>query len=111
MSDLRIPFRSNVEGTMVQPEVTFAFDGSELMGFEGEPIVAALFASGVRIFRTMPKTGAPRGGFCFSGRCSDCQMIVNGVPNVMACITPLAAGMHVETQHGVGHWPEVERAE
>lgn len=67
--------------------------------------MAALFANGVRIFRTMPKTGAPRGGFCFEGRCSDCQMIVDGVPNVMACITPLAAGMRIETQRGVGQWP------
>lgn len=28
-------------------------------------------------------------------------MIVNGKPNVRTCITPLEAGMKVETQYGV----------
>lgn len=107
MSEFRIPDdRSHPTN---REEVAFTFDGRELSGFVGEPIVAALFANGVRVFRTMPKTGAPRGGFCFAGRCSDCQMIVDGVPNVMACITPLVFGMRVETQHGVGHWPEVSK--
>ncbi len=69
-------------------------------------LAAALFANGVRVFRTMPRTGRPRGGFCFAGRCSDCQVIVDGVPNVMACVTPLREGMRVQTQHGVGAWGE-----
>lgn len=105
MSDFRIPIESED-----RQHATFTFDGRSLTGYAGEPIVAALFANGVRVFRTMPKTGAPRGGYCFQGRCSDCQMIVNGVPNVMACITPLSDGMRIETQHGVGHWPEAEQA-
>jgi hypothetical protein len=100
LSDFRIPFTD-----ASREEASFTFDGRSLTGFAGEPIVAALFANGVRVFRTMPRTGALRGGFCFEGRCSDCQMIVDGVPNVMACITPLVAGMCMETQHGVGHWP------
>jgi hypothetical protein len=100
VSEFRIP------GSGANREAAaFTFDGRALSGYAGEPIVAALFANGVRVFRTMPKTGAPRGGFCFQGRCSDCQMIVDGVPNVMACVTPLVAGMRIETQHGVGRWP------
>lgn len=100
MSDFRI-----AEERIDREEIAFSFDGRELAGYAGEPIVAALFANGIRMFRTMPKTGAARGGFCFAGRCSDCQMIVDGRPNVMACVTPLSPGMQVETQHGVGHWP------
>lgn len=109
MSEFRIP--DNGLDRVKREEITFSFDGRELTGFADEPIVAALFANGVRVFRTMPKAGAARGGFCFTGRCSDCQMIVDGVPNVMACVTPLVAGMWVETQHGVGHWPAAEQSE
>lgn len=109
MSEFRIP--DDGPNRVEREEITFSFDGRALSGFADEPIVAALFANGVRIFRTMPKTGAARGGFCFAGRCSDCQVMVDGVPNVMACVTPLAAGMRVETQHGVGHWPGSEQGE
>jgi predicted molibdopterin-dependent oxidoreductase YjgC len=86
--------------------LAFTFDGALLTGFAGDTIAAALFAEGVRVFRTMPKTGRARGGFCFAGRCSDCQVVVNGAPGVMACVTPLEAGMRIETQHGVGAWSD-----
>ncbi len=89
-------------------EVEFTLDGRTLRGVSGETIAAALFANGIRVFRTMPKYGGARGGFCFVGRCSDCQMIVDGVLNTMVCVTPLAAGMAIETQRGLGHWPESE---
>lgn len=84
--------------------VSFSFDGVELTGYTGDTIAAALLANGIRIFRTMPKTGRARGGFCFAGRCSDCQVIVNDVPGVMACVIRLEPDMRVETQHGVGTW-------
>jgi hypothetical protein len=35
-------------------------------------------------------------------------MVVDGVPNVRTCITPLKPGMKVETQHGKGCVPEAE---
>lgn len=44
---------------------------------------------------------APRGIFCAIGRCTDCVMIVDGQPNVRTCVTPLHAGMKVQTQYGV----------
>lgn len=84
--------------------VPFSFDGEPMQGVAGEVIAAALFANGVRVFRTMPKTGRARGGFCFAGRCSDCQVIVNGNPGVMACQARLEPGMRIETQRGVGEW-------
>jgi predicted molibdopterin-dependent oxidoreductase YjgC len=84
--------------------ISFRFDGIEMTGYAGDTIAAALFANGIRVFRTMPKTGRARGGFCFAGRCSDCQVIVNGSPGVMACTTRLQAAMRIETQHGVGAW-------
>src|SRR6476620_11575159 len=78
--------------------VSLTVDGFEIVGRPGEPIAAALLANGIRRFRTMPKSGNTRGGFCFAGRCSDCQMIVDGEPNVMACMTLVREGMRVETQ-------------
>ena len=32
-------------------------------------------------------------------------MVVDGVPNVRTCITPLVAGMDVRTQYGVSDKP------
>ncbi len=44
-------------------KVVFTFDGRELKGIEGgEPIAAALHASGVRVLRHSPVSGRARGG-------------------------------------------------
>ncbi len=71
-------------------------------GRAGEPIAVALLAAGVRIFRTMPRFGDARGGYCMVGRCTDCMVIVDGVPGIRACVTPVTAGLDVRTQHGLG---------
>lgn len=83
-------------------KVRFTFDGSEMEGFEGEPIATALHAGGVRIYRETPEMKRPRGFFCAIGKCSSCFMVVDGVPNVRTCIIPLREGMSVETQRGRG---------
>ena len=85
--------------------VHFIFDGKELEGFEGEPISMALHANGVRIYRETAEKHRARGFFCAIGKCSSCFMVVDGVPNVRTCITPLKAGMVVETQLGKGVVP------
>ena len=84
--------------------ITFAFDGRPIEAREGDTVAAALLAAGLRVFRTMPRTGEPRGGYCFVGRCADCLTVVDGEPNVMACLTPVLPGLRVETQHGLGNW-------
>lgn len=88
-------------------EVTFTFDGKELTGFEGESIAAALKAAGIMVHRYTAKQHKPRGVFCAIGRCTDCVMVVNGIPNVRTCVTPLEEGMIVQTQHGVEAKEEV----
>ena len=85
------------EGKMVK----FYYNGTPMEGLEGESIMAALKVNGVMVHRYTAKTHEPRGVFCAIGRCTDCVMIVNGKPNVRTCITPLEAGMKVETQYGV----------
>lgn len=81
--------------------VEFSYDGKTVMGYEGEPIAAALRAMGVLTNRYTKKQHRPRGMFCAIGRCTDCVMVVNGMPNVRTCVTPLEAGMDVRTQDGV----------
>jgi hypothetical protein len=93
------------------PIVQFTFDGTIVEGREGEPIAAALFAAGYRVLRTMPRFGDARGGYCLIGRSTDCMVIVDGVANVPACLTIVAAGLAVQTQHGLGETPSVETAE
>ena len=80
--------------------VSFMFDGKEMRGYKGEPVAAALRAEGVLKHRETARLHKPRGIFCAIGRCTDCVMVVDGVPNTRTCITPLKAGMKVETQYG-----------
>lgn len=85
-----------------RPPVAFTFDGRPLTGLAGQPIAAALLDNGISVFRHTPKNGQPRSLFCGIGQCSDCMVIVDGRPNVRACITPLEEGMAIETQKGLG---------
>ena len=88
--------------------VRFTFDGRPVDGRAGEPVAAALLAAGVRVFRTIPGSGEPRGGYCLVGRCGDCLVVVDGTPGVRACLEPVRAGMRVATQRGPGEWePDV----
>jgi predicted molibdopterin-dependent oxidoreductase YjgC len=90
-----------------QPEqqvVEITVDGQTICAIEGEPVLAALVAHGIRRCRTTTHTGESRWFFCGNGRCTDCMMIVDGMPNVRTCVVRVAAGMRVETQHGAGYW-------
>jgi len=82
-------------------KIAFTVDGRTVLGYEGEPIAAALRAEGIMVHRHTKK-GSPRGIFCAIGRCTDCVMIVDGKPNVRTCVTPLKEGMVVKTQYGTG---------
>jgi len=85
-------------------KVTIIVDGEKVEVFEGEMIAAALMASGKKVFRYTKKHGKPRGVYCGIGRCTDCIMTVNGIPNVRTCITPVEDGMVIKTQRGLGEW-------
>lgn len=78
--------------------VPVTVDGEKMELEEGMMIAAALLEKGIRINRYTRKNHKPRGIFCGIGQCTDCVMIVNGVPNVRTCITPVEAGMIIETQ-------------
>ena len=86
-------------------KVIFLLDGVPAEGYEGEPIAVSLKALGCMVHRYTQKEHRPRGIFCAIGRCTDCVMVVDGVPNVRTCITPLREGMDVRTQYGVSDQP------
>jgi predicted molibdopterin-dependent oxidoreductase YjgC len=81
-------------------KVLIKVDGKKVEALEGEPIAAALMAKGIRVFRRTRKRGEPRGVFCAIGRCTDCIMTVDGVPNVRTCVTLVREGMEVLTGRG-----------
>ena len=79
-------------------KVHITVNGNRIEAYEGEPISAAIVASGIKVFRRTRKLMSPRGVFCAIGRCSDCVMTVNGTPSVRTCVTPVEDGMIIESQ-------------
>ncbi|MDO4568339.1 MAG: (2Fe-2S)-binding protein [Clostridia bacterium] len=82
--------------------VTIFYNGEPIEAYEGESIAAALHAAGVRVLGYSSELHRPRGFYCAIGNCSSCMMVVDGVPNVKTCITPIRDGMRVELQQGKG---------
>ncbi len=89
-------------------KVNILVDGKSIPAYEGEPILAALLANGIKVNRYTVKRKEPRGLYCGIGQCTDCAMIVDGQANVRTCVTPAKEGMVVETQHGLGKGDEKE---
>lgn len=84
--------------------VTITVNGKEMKAREGEVIAAALIANDQSVFRYTAKRGTPRSIFCGIGRCTDCVMTVDGIPNIRTCVTTVKDGMTIETQKGIGQW-------
>ncbi len=74
------------------------FEGLEIPAHEGESVAAALLAAGIRTLRHTERNGAPRGLFCGMGICFECRMMIDGRPNLRACMTPVRAGMRVRSK-------------
>ncbi len=72
------------------------------MAEAGETVASALVGADRLIVARSPKLHRPRGPACMVGGCDGCLVRVDGVPNVMACLTVAEEGMRVETQNVVG---------
>jgi predicted molibdopterin-dependent oxidoreductase YjgC len=72
-------------------------DGRPAQAYLGETVAAVLLAEGVRVF-SHDANGRPRGFNCGMGVCYECAVTVDGIPNVRACVTPVVAGMAIETE-------------
>ena len=84
--------------------VEFRFDGRKVAAWEGDTVASALFASGVSTFSRGFKYHRPRGLLCAAGRCPNCLVNVDGVPNVRACLQQVKPGMQVRHQNA---WPSL----
>lgn len=93
---------------MAEPadNITFEFSGRTVHARAGDTIASALYRSGQRIFTRSFKYHRPRGLLCLAGRCPNCLMNVDGVPNVRACVTAVCDGMRVQHQNA---FPSLER--
>lgn len=80
--------------------ITVQVDGRPVAAYAGETVAALLLAEGIRTFRHTSKLGQPRSIFCGIGICYDCLVTIDGVPNIRACMTPLAPDMAIETRVG-----------
>ena len=77
--------------------IAVVVDGQSVQAYPGETVATVLLALGRLVFRHTDRQHAPRGLFCGMGVCFDCLVTVDGQPNVRACVTPVKAGMVVET--------------
>jgi NADPH-dependent 2,4-dienoyl-CoA reductase/sulfur reductase-like enzyme/Fe-S-cluster-containing hydrogenase component 2/bacterioferritin-associated ferredoxin len=87
-----------------RPELKFTFDNKPCTALEGEVISSALYANGIKIFSHHKKDASPQGIFCANGQCAQCSVIADGL-TVKSCITPVRAGMKVETLRGTAKLP------
>jgi sarcosine oxidase subunit alpha len=83
----------------------FYFQDRPVESKDGDTIGAALYRSGQRIFSRSFKYHRPRGLLCVSGKCPNCLMNVDGIPNVRTCITPVHDDMKVKAQNA---YPSLE---
>ncbi len=95
---MRLPERPGERIDRSRP-VTFTFQGKPVQAFEGDTIGSALYAAGQRVFSRSFKYHRPRGLQCCVGHCANCQMTVDGTPNVRVCTTPVTAGAVVKGQN------------
>ena len=85
--------------------IAFEFDGWPVKANEGDTIGSALHAAGVKTLSRSFKYHRARGMLCVAGRCPNCMMTVDGVPNVRVCTKPARNGMQVRPQNA---WPSLE---
>jgi predicted molibdopterin-dependent oxidoreductase YjgC len=89
--------------TATSSSVTLQIEGRPVRCRAEDTIAIAMLEAGASVFRETPVSGAPRAPLCLMGVCFECLVEVDGRPNVQACMTPVAEGMQVHTQHGARH--------
>ena len=80
--------------------VHMTVDGEPVTARPGDTVAAALLAHSGDASRQSVK-GAPRTAFCMMGVCFDCQIEVDGRPNMQSCMIPVREGMVLRRQRGL----------
>ena len=83
---------------------SFSWEGASYRAFEGDTIVSALAASGIRVFSRSYKYHRPRGILSASFHDPGCTVQVDEEPNVRGAHRRAAPGMVVKSQNS---WPSL----
>jgi len=108
MADFRIKKHPILQITELE-EIIFYWNGHPLKAQKGETISSALFANGIRIFGHHHKDKSPQGIFCANGQCSQCMVVVNGIP-IKACMQEVKDNMKIEPLEGFPTLPIAEES-
>lgn len=79
------------------PVVVLDVDGAAVPAATGQSLLSAMIAAGRWITRRHPVTGEPRGAYCGMGICFECEVEVDGRPDVRACAIVVDRRMRVRT--------------
>ncbi len=82
--------------------MTIELDGQPVPTEPGQSVGAALWAAGIRSWRTARVSGASRGMFCGIGACFDCLATIDDAPGQRACLVPARPGTVITSGHGAG---------
>ena len=88
--------------------VEIIVNGEKILARDSEMIASVLMENGYVSFRTTERTGEPRFFYCGIGQCTDCMMEVDGIPGIRTCITPVKAGMIINSLKGFGTWRKTD---
>lgn len=77
-------------------QMTLTVNGQEITAYQGETVLAALIAAGIKILKKNPVNGEPRGALCGMGVCFECTVTIDGIPNIRSCMTEARDGMEIE---------------
>ncbi len=76
--------------------ITLRINGRAITVPAGTSVAAALAQAGDFVSRS-DLGGRPRGPLCGMGVCFECRATIDGVPEVLACLTPCREGLEVVT--------------
>lgn len=98
MADLRISRAVITRRRLAIDVCHVLIDGTDVSALAGQTVAAVLVSRGTWRFRSNPVSGDPRGPYCGMGICFECELEVDGVANVRACMTPVREGMSIRTE-------------
>jgi predicted molibdopterin-dependent oxidoreductase YjgC len=79
------------------PKVQIKVNGHEIDAYRGETVLAALVASGYKKLKKSHVTGELRGPLCGMGVCYECQVMIDGIPNLRSCMIEVEDKMEIRT--------------
>jgi sarcosine oxidase, subunit alpha len=88
--------------TFNKKDIFFYFNGIKFKAKEGDMIAYALYDNKIIALSESPKLNRPRGLYCGVGTCGSCKMNVNGVDNILTCITKVEENMKILKQTNKG---------